>query len=320
MLNLITCLSDHSQSFKQNFLTRLFKMRNSVACALQRGNSKIIRAGLLAASRSNAKYVHKPHTSLSIQQQSVALFKHVVRSYDLREYPTRFVSPSITIPRPQTHTNEYTNENDDTNEYTDENGVPISRSQVSRFFNVADVDDEKYDHENDNNANDVVNTIVNDDIDEFVHIPLSSTSNTAAVNTSTHISSSSSSASFASLSSSSSSSNHLPVSMSSHPHAMRFLNELSINVNNSSSINNVNDTIIVNNSANAIASVVDSLNKLDFCINKQHQRFIHLLLLTIGDAVQSIAFDQCLGNCIAQFDHRRVRRLTTAVIDAGVSG
>ena len=40
---------------------------------------------------------------------------------------------------------------------------------------------------------------------------------------------------------------------------MRFLNELSINVNNSSSINNVNDTIIVNNSANAIASVVDSL-------------------------------------------------------------
>ena len=51
---------------------------------------------------------------------------------------------------------------------------------------------------------------------------------------------------------------------------------------------------------------------------EDHERLVQLLLLAIGNSVQSVVFDQSRSDRVTQLHHGRVRRLTRTVIDAGV--
>ena len=60
----------------------LYGLRFGVACAVQRGNARIIRAGLVAAASMNAKYTHENSSAAALESDNVALFNHVTHSYD----------------------------------------------------------------------------------------------------------------------------------------------------------------------------------------------------------------------------------------------
>ena len=75
-------------------------------------------------------HVHQSHSAAIVQSQNVDLFKHVIRSYDLRACPTRFTSPSICIHTPH-NTTQSVNSNVNVNHV-----LSVSESSSSSFLNL----------------------------------------------------------------------------------------------------------------------------------------------------------------------------------------
>ena len=62
----------------------LYSLRYSIACAIQRGNSRILRAGLNASAKLNAKYTHECMTVENLENSNNRLFNHVTKTYNHR--------------------------------------------------------------------------------------------------------------------------------------------------------------------------------------------------------------------------------------------
>jgi hypothetical protein len=212
-------------------------LRSSVACAIQRGNARIIRAGLIASAHSNSKYIHQPHSAVSIQSQTVDLYKHVVRSYDLRQCHTHFTSPSIIIPRP-TNLNTTVNSNLNVNVNASSASSSSSSNSSSSKSNHASVSMSS--HQN-------MNSNINLNASSASVSSSSSSKSKSNVNSNSNVNASSVPVSKSTCPSTLN--EYLSNKSSSHPNATQFLNKhFSMNMNNNSNENVKNDSIVSNDS------------------------------------------------------------------------